>query len=80
MELIKRKLLLSKALKSLHQLIIASKEKTKKSRDSLQKTGSSWETTNQWDGSAGAVTVLPWWARRTNSHGRRRRRTQTNSS
>ena len=79
----KRKLELAKALKSLHALIVLSKQKTEEFRDQ-QHTEDDWRGDEQ--GRAAGVrdesylesfgpgtTVVPWWAR-TNSHGRRRRR------
>ena len=77
LRLMKKKLILAKALKSLRKLIMLSKLK---GDDESGETSESLEDYyDESDGRlysteySGSSTIMPWWAR-SNSHGRRRRR------
>ena len=73
LRLLKKKLILAKALKSLRKLIMLSKLKG----DEADSGGSSSSSYEMYDyeerQEAGGSTIMPWWTR-SNSHGRRRRR------
>jgi len=70
LQLLKKKLVLAKALKSLRHLIAMSKEKSEKKSSKLSSS-----EVKQLNGEYGedSSTSMPWWSR-TNGHGRKKRR------
>ena len=68
LRLLKKKLILAKALKSLRKLIMLSKLKGDDEDSSYEMYD--YEEERQ---QAGGSTIMPWWTRR-NSHGRRKRK------
>jgi len=70
LQLLKKKLVLAKALKSLRHLIALSKEDSKKKTSKLS-ANEIEELTGDYD--ADSSVSKPWWSR-TNSHGKRRRK------
>ena len=70
LQLLKKKLVLAKALKSLRHLIAMSKEVSKKKSSKLSASELS-QLNGDYDGDSS--TTMPWWSK-TNSHGRRKKK------
>ena len=76
LRLLKKKLILAKALKGLRKLIMLSNLQDEEERESnslLSGRGELYEDDYGDYQDTGMTTILPWWAR-TNSHGRRRKK------
>ena len=78
LRLLKKKLILAKALKGLRKLIMLSSLKDDAYDDDYDGHGDLFADGNdvseaEWGETGGGVTTRPWWAQ-TNSHGRRRKK------
>ena len=78
LRLLKKKLILAKALKGLRKLIMLSNLKDDAYDDDYDGHGDLFAEGNhvseaEWGETGGGVTTRPWWAQ-TNSHGRRRKK------